>query len=257
MNKSDKWKQRLVWLLLMISLLVIAVSGYLMWKARQMYAEGDNRYEILASEVRGVPQEPDAAPEQDAPQLDIPDLDINFAALKAVNEDSAAWLYCPDTAIDYPVMKADDYSQYLRHLPDGTYNENGSLFLDYNCAADFTGRLSVIYGHNMNSGKMFAPLIEYKEQEFFEGHPYMYLYTQLCDYRIEILYGCIIGAGEWREQAFMYETNLDSLLEFAASETTFKSGVTYTESDRFLVLSTCSYDFDDARYIVIGVLRQE
>lgn len=189
-----------------------------------------------------------------AAQAAVPPLSVDFEVLKQISGDAAAWLYGPDTPIHYPVMRADDYNWYLRHLPDGTYNANGSLFLDYNGAQDFSGRLSIIYGHNMNSGAMFNALTRYKEQAYFEEHPYLYLYTEQGNYRIDLLYGCVIGAGEWRERAFMYEMNLESLMTYAAEHTTFASGVSYTESSRILALSTCSYEFDDARYVVLGVL---
>lgn len=55
----------------------------------------------------------------------------------------------------------------------------------------------------------------------------------------------------------MYEMNLQSLLEFASSKTTFKSSTGYNEDDTFVVLATCSYDFNDARYLLIGVLRTD
>ena len=110
-----------------------------------------------------------------------------------------AWLYCPDTVIDYPVMKADDYSYYLKHLPDGTHNANGTLFLDYNCAPDFSDSLSVIYGHKMKSGKMFGSLEGYKKEGYYSEHPYMYLYTKQGKFRINLVYGCVIG-GERMEQ---------------------------------------------------------
>jgi sortase B len=55
----------------------------------------------------------------------------------------------------------------------------------------------------------------------------------------------------------MYEVNLEALLTYAASKTTFESTSEFTDEDRFVVLSTCSYEFDDARYIVIGVMRPE
>ncbi|MFV0414090.1 MAG: class B sortase, partial [Oscillospiraceae bacterium] len=193
-----------------------------------------------------------------SPTAELPEFSIDFAALQTVNKDALAWLYSPGTAIDYPVMQASDYNWYLRHLPDGTYNANGALFLDYNNPSNFSGRLNIIYGHNMNSGKMFGSLTEYKSQLYFEEHPYLYLYTaEQGNFTVELLYGCVVAAGEWRSRAFMYETNLDSLLSFAALNTTFKSDIAYTRQDRFVVLSTCSYEFDDARYIVVGVLRPQ
>ena len=181
---------------------------------------------------------------------------INFDALKSVNGDAAAWLYCRDTLIDYPVMKADDYNYYLHHLPDGRENANGALFIDYNCAPDFSGPLTVIYGHHMKSGSMFGSLTRYKEQSYFDLHPAMYLYTENGDYIIDLMYGCVIGSEQWRERAFMYAENIGSLLAYAARNTTFYSGAEYSEDDRIIAMSTCSYEFEDARYVVIGVLRE-
>jgi sortase B len=182
---------------------------------------------------------------------------VDFAALKALSADAAAWLICPDTVIDYPVMKAGDYDYYLRRLPDGKGNANGSLFTDYNNAEDFSDRLTVIYGHNMKSGKMFGSLTKYKEQAYYDAHPYFYLYTASGEkYRLDLVYGCVIGAGQWRERAFMFSENLDSFLNYAKGNTTFASPAAYTPEDRFVILSTCSYEFNDARYAVAGVLRR-
>ena len=190
-------------------------------------------------------------------KIKIPDMDIDFAALQAINPDAAAWLYSPDTAIDYPVMRAKDYDHYLHYLPDGTYNANGSLFIDYNWV-DFSDRLTVVYGHNMKSGRMFGTLTNYKKQAYFDEHPFLYLYTPEGEnYRIDLLYGCVIGAGQWRERAFMFKENVDALVAYADHYTTFRSDAQYGEDDRFIALSTCSYEFDDARYVVIGVLRPE
>jgi len=191
------------------------------------------------------------------PAIDIPDISIDFNALRAINPDASAWLYCPDTAIDYPVMRADDFEYYLRHLPDGTVNANGSLFTDYNNAADFSGGLTVIYGHHMKSGQMFGSLTGYKKQAYFEAHPYMYLYTGDANYRIDLIYGFVIGAEVWRERAFMLEANSDDLLAYAARKTTFASGAEYAQGDRLVALYTCAYDFDDASYVVLGVMRPE
>jgi len=181
--------------------------------------------------------------------------EINFEALKALNSDAMAWLYCPGTAIDYPVMKSEDYSYYLHHLPNGRENANGALFIDFNNAPDFSGPLTVIYGHHMKSGGMFGSLTRYKEQQYYERHPVMLLYTEQGDYRIELLYGCVIGSEQWRERAFMYKENLESFIAYAEYNTTFDSGVGYTEGDKIVALSTCSYEFEDARFVVLGVLR--
>jgi len=192
-----------------------------------------------------------------APLVEIPRLNVNFAALRELNKDAGAWLYIPGMEISYPVMEADDYSEYLFKLPDGTINANGSLFFDFHNAADMSSQLTIIYGHSMKSGKMFGTLFGYKEQSFFEQNPYAYIYTERGNYRIDLLYGFTVDAGQWRERAFMHAENIDSLISFASYRTTFKSEVEYTPGDRLVVLTTCSYDFDDAHYAVLGVLREE
>jgi len=258
MNRKYKRGNIIATLILIISVSALAVSGYKLWEAYRVYQIGDESYSGLADRIRTPAKSKEPETDKDRqPDVYIPGMDIDFGALKDVNNDAAAWLYCPGTVIDYPVMKAKDYDYYLRHLPDGTYNANGSLFIDYNNAPDFSEKLTIIYGHHMKSGKMFGGLKGYKQQEYFEDHPYMYLYTETGNYRIDLMYGCVIGVGEWRENAFMLETNLNSLLEYAANKTTFKSDVQFSDGGRIVAMSTCSYEFDGARYVVIGLLRPE
>jgi len=104
---------------------------------------------------------------------------------------------------------------------------------------------------------MFGSLLEYKEQKYYEENPFMYLYTEQGNYRIDLIYGCIISAAQWKEGAYIYAENLDSLVNYAASNTTFESNVLYKEKDKIIVLSTCSYEYNDARYLVVGILKEE
>ncbi|MCL2300988.1 MAG: class B sortase [Firmicutes bacterium] len=239
---------------LLLSMALMAFAGQRWLKAERIYKAGDAAYRDIGACVK---QSPAADPQPKEPQAFIPPLEIDFEALKAINKDAAAWLYCPGTVIDYPVIMADDYSYYLTHLPDGTKNANGSLFIDYNCAPDFSGQLTVLYGHHMRSGKMFGSLKGYKTQHYYDGHPYMYLYTPQGNYRAALLHGCVIDAGVWRERGFMYEQNLGALLSYAAHSSTFKSSAVYEEGNRVIALSTCSYEFDGARYVVIGILSSQ
>ncbi|MCL2004186.1 MAG: class B sortase [Oscillospiraceae bacterium] len=242
---------------LLLGITAMVYSGYRLNETMQIYSEGAAVYDGLSSQVRKASVPAGAVPaEQTGGEKAAPAAVIDFEALETINGDAAAWLYSPGTVIDYPVMKADDYSYYLTRLPDGTVNANGSLFIDYNNPSDFSGGLTVIYGHHMRSGSMFGSLMGYKNQEYYENHPAMHLYTEHADYRIELLYGFITAAGEWSAQSFMLEENTGSLLTYAAQNTTFVSRAAYEPGDRIVVLSTCSYEFDDARYAVVGVLRE-
>jgi sortase B len=260
-----------------------AYAGYQLYTTEEAYALGDETYEEIAQLViREEPTEtrtpdpvtdpepdqetaesteepssepsPSQAPDE-AVDLNIPARTVDFSALKAINSDAIGWLYCPDTVIDYPVMEAQDYTYYLRHLPDGTYNINGSVFLDYGCAPDFSDRLSVIYGHNMKTEKMFGTLVNYKDQAYYDAHPYLYLYTETGNYRISLIYGAVVSADRWTQGNFVHDP--EALLTYAAANTTFVGTETDTEDQRLVVLSTCSYEYEDARYFVVGLLQPE
>lgn len=102
---------------------------------------------------------------------------------------------------------------------------------------------------------MFGTLNLYRRQAFFEDHPVMFLYTPERNYRVDLMYGFLVAEGEFRANAFMFQENVPSLLEFAAERTTFESDVSFQSGDRLLGMSTCEYDFDNARYVVLGILR--
>jgi len=287
MKMKMKRNKLIAFLILLLAVTVMVYAGGQLSETNKSYRESSAAYEDIKDRVRinqtaGLRIDPQpnilselselsktAQPSMDmedppetTAEVYIPKLEIDFETLKSFSKDAAAWLYSPDTAIDYPVMKASDYSYYLNRLPDGTKNASGSLFIDYNCASDFSGQLTVIYGHHMKSGSMFGSLKKYKEQAYYEKHPFMYLYTEQGNYRIDLLYGCVIGAGQWINRGFIYAENIEELLAYAEKNTTFKKNNTervrslYTEKDRLIVLSTCSYEFDGARYVVIGTLNK-
>ena len=281
MTNTKKQSKIIAWSILTLSICAMIFFGYQLREIQQTYQIGDEAYKKLANMVRpdgpsvfdvaqsiaelqplDVTTKPETSQETPGEQektaeVEIPYMNIAFDVLQAINPDAVAWLYSPDTPIDYPVVRAKDYGYYLRHLPDGTYNANGTLFIDYNWT-DFTDQLIIIYGHNMNSKSelMFGSLANYKKQAYFEAHPYLYLYTAGGEnYRVELMYGCIIGDGQWRDRAFMFDVNLDAFLAYAAQNTTFSSEVQYIQGDKIAVLSTCSDEFDGARYIVMGIMR--
>jgi sortase B len=258
---GNKKRTVIVVCLMVIFLCLGGFSAYKLYLSYDAYAQGDRAYEKIISQVISEDSSSDntsKATKQSSDSdtnFDMSEHMVDFSALKAINADSIGWLYCPDTVIDYPVMKADDYTYYLSHLPDGSSNINGSLFLDYACSSDFSDRLSVIYGHSMKSGKMFGTLAQYKNQSYFEKHPYLYLYTEKQNYRIALAYGAVVSANQWIKKGYAYD--VDALLEYAQAHTTFVSKQECSSDDKFVVLSTCSYEYSDARYFVIGVLQSD
>ena len=181
---------------------------------------------------------------------------ISFDRLHAVSEDVVAWVYIPGTVINYAVAQGEDNDQYLRHLLNGQYANGGTPFMDYRNNPDVSDWNTVIYGHNMNNGTMFATLSKYGDQSFYEEHPVMYLYIPGKRFKLELVYGYTASANDRVYQLPATKEERDELLDNAAEQTSFDSGVTIGAQDRLVTLSTCSYAFNNARYVVIARIAE-
>lgn len=184
------------------------------------------------------------------PKLEIPEF-IDFDRLHTISEDAVAWLYAPSTGINYVVAQAKDNAYYLHRLLDGTYARGGTLFADYRCSAEFTDWNTVIYGHDMKSGTMFSGLTNYRNPDYYEGHPVMYLYLPGERYKLELVAGYTTDIYDRVYSLPASKEERDEVLAYAVGRSTFCSGITVEEEDRLVTLSTCSYDFNNARYVVI------
>lgn len=206
------------------------------------------------------PDLPDEEPEQSEPE-DIPASifpEIDFDALADVNSQVVGWIYCEDTVINYPIAQAEDNDYYLHHLFDGTYNSTGCIFLDCRNSSDFTDPHSIIYGHHLRSGNMFAGLMDYKDQAYYEAHPQFLLMTPSRNYIVDIFAGYVANVADeaWRMD-FGTEDEYASWLKESIEKSCIRSEVVPTTADRILTLSTCSYEFNNARFVLLGILRGE
>lgn len=242
-----------------------AFFGWKIYSTEQEYAEGDAAYNQLADLVvkpeadKEEPGESPAPPVQEENREEIEANNVpvvNIDAAQTVNTDITAWLYSPDTVIDYPVCQGTDNEYYLTHLADGTYNRNGCLFIDYRNEFGFTDRNTLIYGHHMASGKMFASLISYADQSYYDAHPVMYVTLGEKMYRLELFSGYLTTM-----DSSAYELNFSTDHDFAewlreiSSKSDFRSNpMTLSTEDHIVTLSTCAYAFQDARYVVHGRL---
>ena len=199
-------------------------------------------------------EQTEAAVPQDAeisPLNSMYNLDKFFAEYP----DAVAWIYSPDTPIDYGVVEADDNDYYLHRFLDGSYSVSGSLFVDCNCSRDFSGPNTVIYGHHMNDGTKFASLMNYRENGYYEKHPVMYISTKNMNYRVEIFAAYVTDAdSDTYTFRFASDEEYLSYLQRMQSQSDFHTDVTLTAEDRIVTLSTCSYEYYDARYVVQGKL---
>ncbi len=182
-----------------------------------------------------------------------PLIQMDFAPLLAINEDAVGWIYSEDTVIDYPIVLGDDNVFYLDHLFSGKWGFAGTIFMDVDNRSDFSDYNTVIYGHHLKNGQMFASISNYRNQKYYDEHPVMYLYTPTGDYEIQIFSAYARDASaiphdfDTPEEYMSYIDQITKLSDFTTD-------VTVGPEDRIISLVTCSYVTDNARFVVHGKL---
>lgn len=176
---------------------------------------------------------------------------VDFASLRARYPDVVGYIYSPGTRIQYPIAymsSTNDY--YLNRDLDGNLNANGSIFIEHLCDPYFGNQNTIIYGHHMKSGLMFADLIKYKDPSYYASHPYIYIYTPTQNYRLDLFAGFVCAHDD---EVFALSLTQDQLSRMAA-KSTFRSNIGIP-TGKVVSLVTCTYEFSNARYVVVGALN--
>ena len=240
---------------------VLVFSGYQVFSVLKEYQQADTHYETVQQEfvevvttttttVTNTEQQ-----KEEAEDKSLAPIRVDFPGLLSRNEDVVGWLYCPDTVVNYPVVQADDNDAYLHADLSGGYLRSGTLFVE--CENDPQPMVQnnyIVYGHSMKNGSMFGVLLKYKKQSFYDEHPVWYYLTPDQDYRIELIAGTVVKTHRDIFTPILNDVAMAKELSVLKELSTFKSEVSYGDEDAFITLSTCSYEFDNARYVVVGKL---
>ncbi len=276
--KHKKWKKSEVMIAVLLDLVgivaIVALSGILMeYMGGSATYKDLEKYVILPDEQEDMPAagEGQAADYAQALEDEEPGSEdtaskvvhygrcpqVDFEALWGINSDVVGWIYGPGTKINYPVVQGEDNSYYLTHMFDGRENKCGSIFMDSLNNTDFSNTNSIIHGHHMKNGSMFASLAQYESQAYYDSHPVLWLVTPEKAYQVEIFTGFVTDTDSeaWQIE-FATKKEYKSWLDRMKKEGMFASDVMPGEEDQILTLATCSYKYDDARFVVMGILRE-
>lgn len=176
---------------------------------------------------------------------------INFKTLKSINTDIIGWIYIPHTNVDYAVLKGKDNQTYLHHNYYKKYSFAGSIFMDQINQRDFSDDNTIIYGHNMKNGSMFATLKQYASQSYMDAHPYIYVY--LPDGSLNVYK--IFSTNVYKATSAMYSKNntYHSYVQKILSTALAKEDVDQSAAP-LLMCSTCSGANSENRNVVYGRL---
>lgn len=248
----------LIAFLFVFLIIVFAYSGFQIYDTLHNYHVSEEKNNGLSGQFVFPAVTLAPIPEQEQTQQTVEEspISVDFDALLAQSQDVVGWLYCPDTPINYVVAQGSDNDYYLHRFIDGSYSVSGTLFVDWLCSGSFASRNTIIYGHNMKDGSMLACIHNYNDQAYYDSHPVMYLNTPEQDYKLELFAGYITEATDAASYTIGYVDDQSFLLNISQMQarSDFRSDVTITSADSIVTLSTCTYEYNNARYVLVGKL---
>lgn len=168
-------------------------------------------------------------------------------------DNSIGWINVPETKINYPVMYSGDNDFYLHRAVDGSYLRVGSIFLDYRCNADFTGKINVLYGHNMSDGSMFADVMKFIDSNYFDSHDYGWLTTENHVYKIDFF---SVSQPENYDSFYDVTGDVNVWLDNLRSDSFIWRNLEFSNEDKFISLSTCTGSEGSSRTVLTGKLTE-
>lgn len=201
------------------------------------------------------------------PDIEFPSgMNPAYADLYALNSDFAGWISIPEMNIDSYVVQTTDNKYYERRDFYGKSTNYGVPFFDYRNTLQSLDRNTIIYGHNMrHDDKIFGTLEQYRDIEGFKKAPFITMNTLYGEYKFKI-YAVFISnskASDDNGHVFNYIFTAAGNSQFANyiaeidKRKLYSTGVDINENDKIITLSTCCYDFEDARLVVVGRLLRD
>lgn len=264
---KKKKKTRLI-ILVLLGLVFLVSSGMLVLRLLD-YRQGASVYSA-AERIAGLPpasglSQPEAAPEpgadptpaEEAPAPILATLpeSVDLAALRQVNPDVVGWLVIPGTVISYPLLQGEDNSYYLNHTFDLSSSAVGAIFMEAANSPDFTDDNTVIYGHRMRDGSMFAGLKNFRRQSYWQEHQRAYIFTD--QGRDSYLIFAALEAEASLDNpiyrlSYPAQEDWDRLLAYVGSRSAVDSGFTPEQDQPIITLSTCTGQGYATRWVVLA-----
>jgi sortase B len=181
---------------------------------------------------------------------------INEQELRKINTDYRLWMKINNTNINYPVVQGNDNSYYLNHDFQHKKSKVGTVFIDYRNNLE-KSRNIIIYGHNMNDGSMFHDLVKYKDVDFYKANSEIMITSDNKEYKYKIFSVYVAKSTDnYFKIVFNSAKEFESYLNDVMNKSLINSDIKAGSGDKIITLSTCSYEFDDARTVIHAKLIQ-
>ncbi|MGN0569369.1 MAG: class B sortase, partial [Candidatus Fimenecus sp.] len=201
------------------------------------------------------------------PNTSFPEgMNLKYAYLYALNQDFVGWLRIENTNMDVQVVQSKDNDYYHRRDFYGKSSRYGCPYMDYRNDSKYLNDNTVIYGHHMTDGLMFSNLDKYKTLEGYKESPVIKFDTLYETYCFKVFAAFITNAEAQDDNGYIFNYTVTDFLtderfnNFIAEvekRSIIDTEVTVQPDDKILTLVTCSYEFNEARLVVMGRMVRE
>ena len=241
--RTKKWNALLYAALVLGSAAVVCYSGYRLWLIQDDYRQEGAMHDAV------MEYRPEETPGPES-GMEAVILNQNVIDLQAQYPDAVGWLALPNTRIDYPFVQGGDNDYYLRRDINGAYALAGTIFIDYRCAGDFTSQNTILYGHHMKNGSMFGTLKAFAQKSFFDKNTHGVIYLPCGTLTLEFFAYMVINPDTEKE---LYKVVLsDTYFDYVRRKARHYRDIGLAKGDKIVTLSTCSYEFDNARMVLLA-----
>ncbi len=192
----------------------------------------------------------------------VAELNVDWDALLAVNGDTVAWLYVPNTNINYPVVRGEDNEYYLTHDFDGTAGwlaNYGSVFMDYRNNPDWSDELYFLYGHHMNDGSMFTDVAAMTDQARFDECRTVYVLSPKGNFKLRTFAMVHVAADDPLVQpGFATPEDMAAYVQDKVNRSVVEPGKLpdVSKIKKAFAFATCDNLYSDGRYVLYAYVEE-
>lgn len=185
---------------------------------------------------------------------------MQFEDLLHINPDIVGWIKIEDTFINYPIVQASDNEYYLNRNYKKETEKAGSIFMDYRNDIANENNNTILYGHRMKDGSMFAQLSKFLDEEFFKKHQSFTYETLHEEYEVKVfsIYKTTTDFN-YIETDFLNDEDFSNFLSTIQEKSIYFSKNKVTLQDNIITLSTCDtgVDPEEGRLVLHGSITKK
>lgn len=246
-------------LLIIVGVILLGIAAFMWGQAQWRYHEQDKVNKQLAAYATVYDDVETTSDGDTGPKPP----EVDWAGLKAINDEVVAWLQMPGTEVNYPIYQAKDNDRYLRNSATGEWIAGGQLFNDYECTRPgLVDPMTLTYGHHMLDGSMFKQIAEMDNQQTFDDVKIVWYVTEEKAWFLEplLLYYTHPEDDEVRTFKFKSDDEFHNYLNKRLERAVTKredAGKIIGSTKHVLALITCNYYDGYGRTVLLCVPKEE